>query len=391
MARILVLSPFKPPADGIAQHTAHLVGAWDSSGHTVLVISPGSQRSLEEAEHIGSRSKVARVMRKFPRRRTWHEVIEFQPDVVFVQFAIAAASVNIWSIRNLCKRCFAAQIPVVVAYHETVREYNLLGFVSRFIYRAMVRVTSVPIAFSPAGRLALIEHGLFNEVVELPHGTSGAATITDDDVQRVRGLYHVRKPLVLTLGFTHPDKGTDVLLHAANAIAEARSNEVQFLIAGSPRRRRGIFRILERRDVKFQRRLETEARQITAVDVAFRGFVPDSDVAALLFVAEVVALPYRKIAQSGIANLAISSRSVVVSSDLLGLRSDLGNAAKYVDVDDSRALAEQISGLLGDENASIRQQMRELSAERALLNTYANVAEQILSLGLAHGGTAKPA
>jgi glycosyltransferase involved in cell wall biosynthesis len=314
-------------------------------------------------------------------------VIEFQPDVVFVQFAIAAASVNFWSIRSLSKKCFAAQIPVVVAYHEPLREYDLLGFVSRFIYRAMVRVTSVPIAFSSAGRQALTERGLFNEVAEFPHGTLGVATITDDDVQRVRDLYHVQKPLVLALGFTHPDKGTDVLLDAVDAIAEARSNEVQFLIAGSPRRRRGIFRILERRDVKFQQHLENQGRQITAVDVAFRGFVPDSDVAALLFVAEVVVLPYRKITQSGIANLALSSRSVVVSSDLPGLRSDLGDAAKYVAVGDSRAIAKQIAGLLGDDNASIRQHMRELSAERALVNTFANVAEHILSIGLAQRGS----
>jgi glycosyltransferase involved in cell wall biosynthesis len=352
-----------------------------------MVIAPGNERDSEGATRIGAHSKVARLLRIIPRRHTWREVIEFQPDVVFVQFAIAAASVNIWSMRELCKRCFAAQIPVVVAYHETVREYDLLGFVSRFIYRSMARVTNVPISFSPAGRLALTEHGLFNEVVELPHGTSGVALIADEDVQRVRELYCVQKPLVLTLGFTHPDKGTDVLLDAASAIAGLRNNEVQFLIAGSPRRRRGIFRIFERRDVAFQQRLEAQGEQINAVDVAFRGFVSASDVAALLFVAEVVALPYRKITQSGIANLALSSRAVVVSSDLLGLRSDLGDAAQYVEVGNSRELAERIAGLLGDDNASTRERMRELSAERALLNTFSNVAEKILSLGLAQRGT----
>lgn len=383
MARILLLSPYEPPSDGIAKHTSFLVDAWDSAGHSVLVISPGKQRGLEGAECIGTRSKVARILRQVPRRRTWNEILEFEPDMVFVQFAIAAVSVNLWSVRSLCKKFTAARIPVVVAYHEPAREYDLLGFVTRLIYKAMARVTDVPVVFSFAGRQALIENGLFDEVVEVPHGTTGVAKITDDDIKRVRDLYHVQKPLVLALGFTSFDKGTDVLLDAANAIAESRGNDVQFLIAGSPRERRGVFRIMGRRDVECQRRLEDQAKKIVSVDIDFFGFVADSDVAAVLFVADVVALPYRRITQSGIANLALSSRSAVVGSNLPGLRSDLGDAAKYVAVGDAGALAEQIVSLLGDENASVRQDMRELSGKRAVSNTYAKVAERILSAGLA--------
>ena len=383
MARILVLSPFEPPPDGIARHTAHLVDAWDSAGHSVLVLSPGSQRGLKGAARVGSRSKVARVLRWRPRRRTWNEVVEFRPDVVVVQFAVAAVSTSFWSVASLCRRCAKSRIPVVVTYHEPAREYELLKFATTFFYRAMARVTDVPVVFSPSGRQALIENGLFDQVVELPHGTSGLATITDADIQRVRDRYHIQKPLVLTLGFTNFDKGTDILLDAASEIAGDRSNDVQFLIAGTPRRRRGIFRLRELGDVTFQRRLERRGENILGVDIAFTGFVPDSDVGALLYVADVVALPYRQITQSGIANLATSSRSVVVCSDLPGLRNDLGDAAAYVDVGDSKAFAKRIASLLGNENASARQHMRELSGRRALAGTFTKVAEEILSAGLA--------
>jgi len=194
MARILLLSPYEPPSDGIAKHTSFLVDAWDSVGHCVLVISPGKQRGLEGAECIGTRSKVARILRQVPRRHTWNEILEFEPDVVFVQFAIAAVSVNLWSVRSLCKKFTAARIPVVVGFHEPAREYDLLGFVTHFIYKAIARVTDVPVVFSSAGRQALIENGLFDEVVEVPHGTTGVAKITDDDIKRVRDLYHVQKP-----------------------------------------------------------------------------------------------------------------------------------------------------------------------------------------------------
>jgi len=383
MARILLLSPYEPPSDGIAKHTSFLVDAWDSAGHSVLVISPGKQNRLEEAESIGSHSKVARILRSIPRRRTQSQILAFEPDMVFVQFAIAAVSVNLWSVRSLCKRFVAKRIPVVVAFHEPAREYDLLGFVTRMIYRSMARVTDVPVVFSLAGRLALTENGLFDDVVEVPHGTAGIAKISDEDIERVRNLYHLNKPLVLALGFTSSDKGTDVLLESAVGIARSRGNDVQFLIAGSPRKRRGVFRIMGRRDVKCQRRLEEQAKEVVGADIRFSGFVANQNVAALLFVADVVALPYRRITQSGIANLALSSRSVIVASNLPGLRSDLGDAAAYVESGNAKALAEQISFLLGDQSASVRQNMRELSGERAAANTFARVAERILSAGLA--------
>jgi glycosyltransferase involved in cell wall biosynthesis len=383
LSRILLLSPYEPPADGIARHSARLVDAWDSAGHTVLVIAPGSQRGLGEATKIGSHSRVARIMRKVPRRKTWSAVKGFEPDIVVVQFSIATFNVDLWSARNLSGRFRAARIPVIVAYHEAAREFDLLGPLTHAIYRAMVRVTDVPIVFSSAGRQSLIDSHLFKDVVEVPHGTTGLARIADADRDRVRHLYRLQKPLVLSLGFTDSDKGTDVLIDAVAKIAGHVDNNVQFLIAGSPRRRRGIFRIMERRDLRYLRELKTSAKKLTSVELAFCGYVADEDVAALLEIADVVVLPYRRITQSGVGNLALSSRAVLVSSNLPGLRSDLGDAATYVEVGDSKAMAEQIIGLLGDDHASDREHLRELSATRATENTYEKVAEMILSAGLA--------
>jgi glycosyltransferase involved in cell wall biosynthesis len=309
-------------------------------------------------------------------------LVAFEPDVIFVQFAIAALNVNIWTVRSLCRKFKTAGIPVVVAYHEPAREFDLLGPATRFVYRAMARVTSVPVVYSWAGRQTLVERGLFKEVVEVPLGTAGLATISDEDLRRVRIRYHVAKPAVLVLGFTHFDKGTDLLLDAAADIAERRHHDVQFIIAGSPRKRRGVFRIMGRRDIRCQRRLESQAKKIAGVGIEFFGFVKSEDVAALLYVADIVALPYRRITQSGVASLALSSRAVMVASDLPGLRSDLGDAATYVEVGDSRAMAEQIAQLLDESSDSLRAHMRSLAGERAVSNTLEVVAEAILLAAL---------
>jgi glycosyltransferase involved in cell wall biosynthesis len=387
MTRILLLSPYEPPPDGIASHSSRLVAAWDSAGHSVLVVSARGGWGLEQMERIGSRSTLLRSLRLFPNRRTWSEIAKFEPDVVIVQFAIAALSTNLWSVKLICDRLHAKGIPVVVTFHEPAREYNMLRFLTRAIYRAVSRVTDVPVVFSSAGYRALHETGLFNNVVEVTHGTKGIESISNRELDDVRVLFDVRKPLVLTLGFTSFDKGADIFIDAAKIISKNRNGNVQFLVAGTPRRRRGVFRIMERRDNKCQRRLINQAERLGNVEISFSNYVADENVAALLHLADVVVLPYRRITQSGIANLALSSQSVIVCSDLPGLRNDLGDAASYIEVGDTTALAKEITNLLSSNGEENRSRMRDLAGHRASENTYAKVAEKILSAGLASGSS----
>jgi hypothetical protein len=72
-----------------------------------------------------------------------------------------------------------------------------------------------------------------------------------------------------------------------------------------------------------------------------------------------------------------------VCSDLPGLRNDLGDAASYVKVGDIAALAKEITNLMNPNGDETRSRMRDLAGQRANENTYAKVAEKILSAGLA--------
>ena len=383
MTRILLFSPYEPPPDGIANHSSRLVAAWDSAGHSVLVVSARGGRGLERIERIGSRSTLLRSLRLFPNRRTWSEIAKFEPEIVIVQFAIAAISTSLWSVKLLCDRLHAQGIRVVVTFHEPAREYNMFKFLTRAIYRSASRTTDVPVVFSPAGYRALHDTGLFNDVVEVTHGTKGIESISNQELDDVRVLFDVHKPLVLTLGFTSFDKGADIFIDAAKIISKNRNGNVQFLVAGTPRRRQGVFRIMERRDNQCQRRLINRAKRLGNVEISFSNYVADENVAPLLHVADVVVLPYRRITQSGIANLALSSQSVIVCSDLPGLRNDLGDAALYVKVGDTTTLAKEITNLINPDGEETRSRMRDLAGQHANENTYAKVAEKILSAGLA--------
>ena len=382
MARIAVLSPFEPPPDGIGRYSRHLVDAWDRAGHQVLVLAPRSRHTSSLSEEIGQHSHVTRIVSLAPRHAAWAEARNFQPDVLVVQFAVSALGVNLWAMRSLTRHVSALGVPVVLIFHETVREYDLLGPLTRSIYRSWARVGDVAIALSTDGRRSLLDAGLFETVLQVPHGARAGNENDESAAERVRHAYGVTRPLVLTLGFTGVDKGTDVLLDAVPLIAEARGNDVQFLIAGSPRQRRGLFRLMGRRDQKFQRILDARVREMPGAHVTATGFIADDDVTPLLRVADVVALPYRRATQSGIANLALSSQAAIVATDLPGLRDSLGDAALYVAPEDARGLAEAITSLLGDDNRPAREQLRASAARQAAQSDFDLVAELILAAGL---------
>ena len=60
-------------------------------------------------------------------------------------------------------------------------------------------------------------------------------------------------------------------------------------------------------------------------------------------------MPYRHVAQSGVATWALAAGLPVVASDLPGLREGLGEAAVYVAPDDPLALADGICSVLDDD------------------------------------------
>jgi glycosyltransferase involved in cell wall biosynthesis len=82
-------------------------------------------------------------------------------------------------------------------------------------------------------------------------------------------------------------------------------------------------------------------------------FVPDAELAGYLRRADVVALPYRNIDQSGVLFSALAFGKPIVMSDVGGFSEvarDHG-AARLVPPDDPRALAAAVNELLADDSA----------------------------------------
>ena len=380
MSKILLISPWAPPPDGVAFHSLALVTSWQDAGHEVLVVTSGSENALvlNLASPNGQKIRAIRTLQLAPRRATTQLLSDFQPDIVIVQFAIASQSTALLSTLRLMSSAFRSGLPVVVAFHEPARELDRLGPLSRWIYRAAARFTTHPVVYSHAGATALRDAKIFTHVTEIPLGCLPAKKLSYDDLTRVRNRYNITAPLVLSLGFTHADKGTDVLVASMSSVARLLKGNVQFLIAGSPRDRRGVFRLWGRSDQKFHRLLVKRVRLLKGVSIKLCGFVPDEDVSALLFLASAVVLPYRRATQSSVANQALGARAVIVASDIPELCSELGTAAHYFHSDSIPNLTETLVSVLNNP----QDELRDAAALRAADRSYDATAAELLNIGL---------
>lgn len=168
-------------------------------------------------------------------------------------------------------------------------------------------------------------------VYVIPHGDESEVR----DGAQVRPVAET-DPVVLFFGVWSKYKGIEVLLEAF-ARVRTQLPEAQMVLAGAAGADIDVAAVLER------------AREIGNVD-ARPGYVPKEDVATLLDSARVVATPYVRATQSGVAHLAYTFGRPVVASAI----GDLPEAVQHevtgllVEPDDADGLAVALLRLLCD-------------------------------------------
>jgi len=368
--RLLVISPYPPPPDGIGVHTRSLAAVWASDGHEVHVVARAAGGAAETAT-VQDGVQVHRLLGRGLDAGALVDAV--RPEAVFVQFAIPSLTTAWPAAVAVVDSARAAGAPALVAFHEALRELDLLGPVARRVYRAVARRTDIAVAFSSGGQHALEEMG-FADVHLLPLGVPELAAVDDGVRAEVAARYAVSRSTLLSLGFTHPDKGVDVLVEACGLLRRS-GTDVDLLVAGATRRRRGPTRALELIDARYDRAIRRAAERAPAV--RFTGFVPDDDLPALLSSVGALALPYRRTTQSAVAGLALATGLPTVASDLAGLRDTLGDSALYTPAGDVAALAAAVQTVLKDDAQTT---LRPRAWARAQESTVASVARTLVAL-----------
>jgi glycosyltransferase involved in cell wall biosynthesis len=299
--RVVFVSPFPPARDGIGTYTQAMMAALQARGHEARVVVP------DRLDHLRD------------------EVLLWSPDVVHVQFAVAAFGTR---TRTLLSRLrlirAAAGVPVVVTMHEVTRDTAALRGPGRALYRALaaqcdrviVHTRSALSALTgavgvPAAKVTVIPH---------PEALPPRTVSTAADLRAQFGLGDAE--LLLAFGFVHVDKGLGDLILALRTIRRAGTplDNVRLVIAGTVRPRRGLFRVFEWRDRLHLARVLRGARRGGVGDIIVRtGYVREADVAGWFKAASAVVLPYRRVEQSGVASLANAFGVPVLASTAGGL------------------------------------------------------------------------
>ena len=242
----------------------------------------------------------------------------------------------------------------MTAFHEPQRELAALPGAGRAIYRRVAALTDVAVAYGAPARRSLAAAAIGTvRVAEIPHGVPLLPPAGAAEIDALRARYGLSGRVVLLLGFVHPDKGADVLVEASRRVL-ADLDDVTVVIAGEPRVRSGAFRWFGRVDARHLGELRSAA-SFAGDRIRFPGFVADADLPALLGAATVMALPYRRITQSGIAHLCVAGTVPAVASRLDGLESTLGGGALYVPPDQPAPLAAALLTLLEDDGRQVSQ------------------------------------
>ena len=180
----------------------------------------------------------------------------------------------------------------------------------------------------------------------IPHGAFDYLTRQEDEEPLPPELAEAEGPVVLAFGLIRPYKGTDVLLRAFEQVEGA-----ELWIVGMPR-------------MPMEPLRELAARVPGRVRFVER-FVTDSQIPAFMRRADVVALPYRNIEQSGVLYTALAFGRPLLLSDVGGFPEIAAQgAARLVPPGDPDTLAAALGELLGDEAERDRLAAGALAAAR---------------------------
>jgi glycosyltransferase involved in cell wall biosynthesis len=349
--KVLFISTYPPAMDGVAEYTRTMQSTFEELGISVAILTntKSGQSTGSVGRFLSWRPKMIRALRDF--------LESTRPDIIHVQYAVPVfRSHSLLLLILLWKYRRRNAGRVVVTFHEPKRELKYLSVFGKAYYRMLISQSdhinvltadSVELLTEeckvPEWKISVIRHGL--------HDFKDAR----DDSAEIRDVLKINgRPVILFFGFIHIDKGLDVLVEAFGRVLASRPSPKPILVvAGSVRRRTGVFRVFELLDRRYERKVNRSiARRKMEADIVFTGFLPSPQIWSYLRLARIIVLPYTKAEQSGVLNMALSAERAIIASDLRGFRDLLGEPGLLVKPGDPELLSRGIQGLLNDDEAT---------------------------------------
>jgi glycosyltransferase involved in cell wall biosynthesis len=183
--------------------------------------------------------------------------------------------------------------------------------------------------------------------------------LTSSEAKRRLGLEEDERA-VLFFGRIVPYKGIEYLLDAFRLLVASNGAKYRLIIAGEPKK--GAEEYLHAIEQSVEKNFDK--RQV----ILKMEFIPDREMELYFKAADVLALPYKEIFQSGILYLAYSFGLPVVATDVGSFRDEIaeGNTGFLCQPDDAAELAKAIERYFASEL------YRNLAVRRAEIRDYVN-------------------
>jgi glycosyltransferase involved in cell wall biosynthesis len=285
---------------------------------------------------LGSRRRrLLRAVEHLPDMRRYRRVAE-GADLIHYQWL---------PIPFLDRRLLPPKRPRVFTMHWRLPEQGTR--IARTLSSLLAEMDAVVVHSEHGSERLTSDFGVHPSRLEvIQHGAFDYLTRQESEVPLPRELEAVEGPVILAFGLIRPYKGTDVLLEAF-----ARITGAELWIVGMPRMPMAPLHHLAAR----------APGKVRFID----RFVTDSEIPAFMRRADVVALPYRNIEQSGVLYTALAFGRPLLLSDAGGFPevAELG-AARLAPAGDADGLATVLQELLADPAEREQLGARALEAAR---------------------------
>ncbi len=332
--RILMVSPYPPARDGLANYAVQEVKRLRADGNDVEVLSPGPSAAHHHLDLVGTRGALALARRVRGYDRV---IVQYHPNIFLGDRPTPSERARTYAALAIA---FRAAHHVEVRVHEYPHaggETRAEAAAARQMWAAVDRIsvhtererTEFAAAFGIApGRISIEDHGAnFEKRTNLDRADARARLGLPAD-----GF------LFLSIGFVQPHKGFD---RAVRAFAGLAAHGCRLEIVGSVR--------LEDTDyVSYVEDLRALVAATPGTNLR-EEYVSDAEFDVWIVAADALVLPYRLIWSSGVCERAALYHRPVIASRIGGL-ADQGGAEMTL-VDDDRELAiamRSVAGLVDD-------------------------------------------
>ena len=336
--RILMVSPYPPTRDGLANYAVQEVKRLRAAGNDVEVLSPGASAAHHHLDLEGARGGLALARRVHGYDRV---IVQYHPAIFFGRNPTPADRARIYCAYAVA---FRAARDVEIRVHEFPHagaETKSEAFAARQMWMAASRITMhteqertefIRAFDAPHDRIAISDPGANFE----------KRTNLDRDAARVRLGLPTDEFLFLSIGFLQPHKGFD---RSVRAFAGLADHGCRLEIVGSVR--------VE--DVEYLAYAEDLRALVDATPgVGLREqYVSDAEFDIWIVAADALVLPYRLIWSSSVCERAALYHRPVIASRIGGLADQV--VGETMLVSDDRELGDAmraIAGLVNDTHVS---------------------------------------